>query len=67
MWKGCRERHIAFEVKTMNKGDKIIYTYFYHPFDIGFEIGYYLFSDTQQEGRYHFVTTNQSLVEIWGS
>ena len=47
----------------MNKGDKIIYTYFYHPFDIGFEIGYYLFSDTQQEGRYHFVTTNQSLVE----
>ena len=49
----------------MNKGDKVIYTYFYHPFDIGYGTGYYLFSlnKRQHEEPYHLVTSNQSLVE----
>lgn len=49
----------------MNKGDKVIYTYFFHPFDIGYGTGYYLFplNKRQHESPYHLVTSNQSLVE----
>jgi len=49
----------------LNRGDKVVYTYFYRPFEIGCGIGYYLFplNKEQHTEPYHLVTSNQSLVE----